>query len=66
MRVSELIELLKTYPQEAPICFTWETVVEAIDKDEVYLSSDGVVMIGSDYREEFESGKMLARKKGID
>ena len=64
MKVSEFIELLKEYPQEAPICFTWESVVETIDKDEVYISSDGVVMIGSDYKEEFESGKMLARENG--
>lgn len=64
MKVSEIVELLKRYPQEVPICFTWESVVETIDEDDVYLSSDGVVMIGSDFKEEFESGKMLARNNG--
>ncbi len=61
MNVSEMIELLKTFPQDAPVAYTYETVVVPIS-DDVYLSADGVVMIGDDYRKEFESGEMLAKR----
>jgi hypothetical protein len=64
MTVAELIELLKTFPQDAPIAYTYESVVDVFGKDEIYLSKDGVVIIGSEYREEFESGKWSARKSG--
>ena len=65
MKVSELIEFLKReFPQDAPVAFTWEGVVEPIEKNNIYLSGDGVVMIGSDYRKEFEGGAWSARKEG--
>jgi hypothetical protein len=59
MNVAELIEFLKKFPQDAPIAFTWETVVEPIYPDDIY-----VVMIGTDYKDEFLSGAMSAREEG--
>jgi hypothetical protein len=61
MKVSELIQLLKVFPQDAPVAYTFESVVCEIEPDEVFMSMDGVLLIGNDYREEFESGKMSAR-----
>lgn len=58
--------LLKSgFPYDSPIAFTWETVVEPIEPDMIYLSQDGVVMIGYDYRDEFETGAMSARERGM-
>lgn len=62
MKVSELIELLKQYPQDADIAYTYETVVCVIESDEIFISKDGVVLIGNDYRKEFESGEMSAKQ----
>ncbi len=64
LNVSQLIEVLKKFPQDAPIAFTWETVVEPIYEDDIYVSKDGVVMIGTDYQDDFSSGAMSARKEG--
>ena len=61
MKVSELIELLKKYPQDADIAYTFESIVCVIEPDEVFVSKDGVVLIGDDYRKEFESGEMSAK-----
>lgn len=61
MKVSELIDLLKTFPQDAKIAYTYESTVNAIFPGEVFVSQDGVVLIGSDYREEFESGEISAQ-----
>ncbi len=61
MTVSELIELLKTFPKDAPIAYTFESVVCVIDPDIVFTSKDGVVLIGDDYRKEFESGEISAQ-----
>lgn len=63
MKVSELIELLKKFPQDAPAAYTFESVVRVIEPDEVYMSKDGVLLIGDDYKQEFESGEMPANVK---
>jgi hypothetical protein len=62
VKVSELRDLLNKFPQDAPVAFTYESVVSHLDEDEVYMSKDGVLMFGSEYREEFESGEWPARK----
>lgn len=63
LTVAEFIEYLRSFPQDAPIAFTWEGVVELIRADKIFISKDGVVMIGDDYRDEFESGEMSARDR---
>lgn len=64
MKVSDLIQLLKVFPQDAPVAYTFESVVCVIEPDEVFMSMDGVLLIGDDYRKEFESGEMSAQQEG--
>ncbi len=62
MTVKELIKKLQEFDQKANVCYTWESVVESIEEEDVYLSFDGVVMIGNEYRIEFISGDFSTKR----
>jgi hypothetical protein len=63
MIVSDLIRVLQQLPQDAPIAYTYETVVCFIWEDDIFISKDGVVLIGDDYRDDFVSGRRSAGEK---
>ena len=48
MTVRELIEILKTKPQDAEVLLTWEGSLRQIDDDNVYVSHDGPLIIDVD------------------
>lgn len=70
MTVRELIELLKTKPQEVQVIVTWEGTAHPIEDDSapggsnVYMSHDGVLVIDADGcqdKEEIMTGKRTPR-----
>lgn len=61
MKVSELIEELQKFPKDADVVHVFGSVVSEVESLDVYISKDGVVMIGDEHRKDFESGKLKVR-----
>ena len=64
MLVSKFIEELQKYPQDSHVAYTFETVVCEIEPDDMFMSKDGVLLIGDDYAEDFQDGTMSAKEEG--
>lgn len=70
MTVRELIAALSTYAEANPnVVVTWETTVNEIDGDQIYLSADGDVVIDADanaYKEQIVTQKGWTRRSYED
>ncbi len=56
LRVCELIDLLKKYPEQTLVYITWESTIRSFSKRDVYKSKDGFLYLDGDdsfYKEEF-------------
>ena len=61
LTIADLIRILATFPQDAQVAITYESVVDFVDEGAVYLSADGTLLIGEEYKENFISGEMTTR-----
>ncbi len=64
MTVEELIERLKQYPANAEVRIVWESTVNNLNDDLIYISKDGVVLLdgdGGNDKAEFISGRYSAK-----
>lgn len=55
MTVRELIELLKTKPQDAEVIITWESTEHGISDETVYMSHGGQLVLDADGCQDKES-----------
>ena len=68
LTLEELINLLLHFAEsnrgslDMPVAYTFESVVVSIALEDIYISADGVLMIGDDYQDEFKTGAMRARE----
>lgn len=58
MTVAEAVAALAVFPPNARIALTYDSVVFGIDLDAIYRAADGTVLIGKDYKDEFQSGEL--------
>ncbi len=61
MIVAELIKSLERFCGSSEVKMTYEGVVDPLENSEIFLSHDGVVLIGGEYKEDFLSGKRNGR-----
>ncbi len=56
MSISELIDILKTYPKEMKVMFTWESTLKDLRKENIYEAKNGALYLDADnnsYKREF-------------
>lgn len=60
LTVRSLIDILLTFPQDMKVCTTWESTINGLEKQNIYVSRFGVLLIDADgncYKEDYEEVK---------
>ncbi len=55
--IKELIDILCKFPIDTKICITWESTINSLEKENIYMSKWGVVLLdadGNSYKEDYE------------